>query len=80
MTNSSNPDRGTVFDLPFQTARDRITSPRASASPVTASRPAAAASALPPRRRWRSALESRIIEVASALMADEPARRSVTRS
>jgi len=79
MTNSPNPDRGTVFDLSFETARDRITSLRASAPLVTMSRPAATASTLPPLRRWRSALGSRLIEVGSALVADESARRSLTR-
>lgn len=80
MTNLPNSDRGTLFDLPYETARERISTLRASVAPATASRPASAAADWPPLRRLRSAIGNRLIEVGSALLADDPARRSATRT
>lgn len=80
MTNLPSSDRGTLFDLPFETARERITLLRASRSPVTMARPTATASDQPPLRRLRSALGSRLIEVGRALLAEDGAPRSATRT
>lgn len=80
MTNPSNDQRGTIFDLPFETARERIASLRSTASSGSGSRPDTARSAQPVARRLRSALGSRLIEVGSALVADDPTRRSATRT
>lgn len=79
MANLPNPDRGTLFDLPFETARERIADLHASASPGAESHPTALASDQPPLRRLRSAVGSRLIEVGSALVADDPARPSASR-
>lgn len=80
MTKLPPPDRGTLFDLPFETARERITRLHASVSPVTVTRPTATASDQPPLRRLRSAVGSRLIEVGRALLAEDAAPRSPTRT
>lgn len=79
MTNLPDADRGTLFDLPFETAQERITRLRASASTGAGSRTVAVAADRPPLRRWRSALGNRLIEVGSALAGDDPVRRRVAR-
>lgn len=79
MTKLPPPHRGTLFDLPFETARERITRLHASVSPVTVTRPTATPPQ-PPLRRLRSAVGSRLIEVGRALLAEDAAPRSATRT
>lgn len=79
MTNHPTTDRGTLFDLPFETARERIVDLQASAALAGPRSPAVVSGQLP-LRRLRSALGSRLIEVGSALVADDPARQPATRT
>lgn len=80
MKNPPTTDRGTLFDLPFETARERISGLQASASPGAGSHATTLVSGRPPMRRLRTAVGSRLIEVGRILVADDPARRSVSRT
>lgn len=80
MTTLSKPDRGTLFDLPFETARARISSLQASAAPVIPTRAGAPTAGRVPLRRLRSALGTRLVDVGRALLAEDGTGQVITRT